>query len=349
MSPKPDGYRFPAEWEPHKATWLAWPHEDTFGEKYRDSVEDIWIRFVEILQKDEEVHILVQDQKREDRIRNLLEDNGVGTGNLFFHQIVTDDFWIRDNGPFFINKQNGIQAIVDWKFNAWGEKYENWKNDDAVPFQIAALLGQDVYRPDMVLEGGAVDFNGLGTCMTTESVLLNPNRNPDLAREEIEQYLKDYLGVTHFIWLPGGRLSFDKDTDGHIDLIARFVNGNTVVCALEEESADKDCAVLMANYKRLREATDQNGDPIKVITLPRGPYLNFYVANGSVLIPTVHGSDPKDAIALGIFKELFPGREVIGIDCSNLLPFGGAIHCVTQQQPAADNLRSRDRITDLST
>ena len=346
MNEKPEGYVFPAQWEPHKATWLSWPHADTYGEDVL-KCEDIWVRLVEILQKHEEVHILVQDQDREDRAINKLDASGISTDNVFFHQILTDEFWIRDNGPFFVNKrQRGgtVQAVVNWKFNAWGGKYEKWENDDAVPSKIARLLGQKVYSPDMVLEGGSVDFNGLGTCLTTESVMLNPNRNPGLLKKENEQYIKDYLGVTNFIWLPSGDVA-GNDTDGHVDIVARFANENTVVCAVEDDPKDVNYWMLKTSYERLQEARDQDGNPINIVTLPMpnpvyhegrrlpASYENFYIANGVVLVETTGTNDSKEREALDKLSSLFPHRKVIGINCMEILKRGGGINCITQQQP----------------
>jgi len=330
MGSSPFRFRFPAEWEPHKATWLAWPHEETFGYEYRDGKEPIWIRLVEALQDHEEVHILVQDQNREARSRGLLKDHGVGTRNVFFHHIETDDFWIRDNGPLFVTGSDS-QAVVNWRFNAWGGTYEKWERDNAVPSEIATLLKQEVFSPPVVLEGGAVDFNGKGTCLTTESVLLNPNRNPGLSRHEAEQYLGEFLGVTHTIWLPGGDFVDDPDTDGHVDLLARFINENTAIFKLDPSCPDYK--VRLENFKRLREATDQDGRPLNVVILPGGS-PNFYISNRKVLVPTIINNNAKDEVAIEILKGFFPDRKIVGIDCTKIIENGGAIHCVTMQQPA---------------
>ncbi len=346
MNEKPEGYVFPAQWTSHKATWLSWPHVDTYGEDLL-KCEDIWVRLVEILQRHEEVHILVQDQDREDHAINKLDASGVSTSRVFFHQILTDEFWIRDNGPFFVNKrQRGgtVQAVVNWKFNSWGGKYEKWENDDDVPSKIAELLGQKVYNPDMVLEGGSVDFNGLGTCLTTESVMLNPNRNPGLSKEQNEQYIRAYLGVTNFVWLPSGNVA-GNDTDGHVDIVARFANENTIVCAVEDDPKDVNCWMLKANYERLKKAKDQDGNPINIVALPMpnpvyhegrrlpASYENFYIANGVVLVETTGAKDSKEREALDKLSSLFPHREVIGIDCMETIKRGGGINCITQQQP----------------
>lgn len=321
-------YRFPAEWEAHKGTWLTWPHEETFGYEYRDLKESIWIHFVRLLQENEEVHLIVQNQPHEQRVLNLLRDYSVEIKNVFFYHIRTDDFWLRDNGPFFINGSDG-QAILSWRFNAWGEKFK-YDFDKKVPQEIANKLNQKIFNLDLTLEGGAVDFNGKGTCLTTETVLLNPNRNPGAQKQDFEELFKKYFGVTHTIWLPGGDFINDPHTDGHIDGIARFVKDNTVLVKLDPSNPDYKSR--LKNYHMLRRATDQDGKPLDIVISPGGS-VNFYIANGIVLVPTSFRNDAKDEVNIAILKDLFPDREVIGLDCTNLIPFGGAIHCVTQQQP----------------
>jgi agmatine deiminase len=230
---------------------------------------------------------------------------------------------------------------LDWIYNAWGGKYPPWDADDAVPPQVAAHLGLACVAPGMVLEGGSIDVNGRGTLLTTEACLLNPNRNPHLTRAQIEQYLRDYLGVVHVLWLGDGIVG--DDTDGHIDDLARFVDPCTVVTVVEDDPADENHGLLRENYERLCRMTDQHGRPLRVLTLPmpapvaydgqRVPasYANFYICNAAVLVPTFN--DPKDRVALGTLAELFPDRDVVGIHAVDLVLGFGSIHCLTQQQP----------------
>jgi agmatine deiminase len=244
-------------------------------------------------------------------------------------------------------------GIVDWTFNSWGGKYPPYDLDDRVPSQVAELLGLPCFKPGIVMEGGALDTNGMGTLLTTESCLLNPNRNPGLSKREIERYLKDYLGVSHILWLGEGIAG--DDTDGHIDDLARFVNPTTVVTVVEDDSSDPNYWPLRDNLKRLQSMNDQNGNPLQVVTLPMpapsycdgqrlpASYANFYVANSVVLVPTY---DPeKDPIALEALERLFPERRIIGMDCTDLVWGLGAFHCISQQQPAGDSHRN-PRITD---
>jgi len=341
------GYRMPAEWEPHAATWLAWPHNlDTWPGKF-DSVPAIYIEMVRALHACERVNICVNSPEAAQEVRHLLSSAGVGLDNVVLHEIPTNDAWARDHGPIFITRQRAGRtelAVTDWIFNSWGQKYGPWDLDDVVPQKIAAQLQLPLFEPGIVLEGGSIDVNGRGTLLTTEACLLNPNRNPALSRAEIEDYLRMYLGVCKVLWLGDGIVG--DDTDGHIDDIARFVDPTTVVCVLEEDPADENYAPLRDNFDRLRHMTDQDNQPLRIIPLPMpGPieyngarlpasYANFYIANGVVLVPTYHC--PNDRRALAILQELFPSRRMVGIPCTDLVWGLGAIHCVTQQQPAAE-------------
>jgi agmatine deiminase len=269
----------------------------------------------------------------------------VPVARVFFHHIPTNDAWCRDHGPIFIQRDRDggrEQAIVDWGFNAWGGKYPPFDLDDIVPTRIGAELGLRVFAPGIVMEGGSLDVNGRGTLLTTESCLLNPNRNPGLDRREIERYLVDYLGVRRILWLGDG-IEGD-DTDGHVDDLTRFTDPRTVVTVVEDDPADSNYAPLRDNLERLRSMRDQDGEPFRIVTLPMprplehegqrlpASYANFYVANGVVLLPTY---DPaRDETARLTLQELFPTRRVVGIDCTDLVWGLGAIHCVTQQWPA---------------
>ncbi len=333
----------PAEWEPHRATWLAWPHNLETWPKQLELVKEIWTKMIRAISLEEEIRLLVNDERAQAEATKRLSSVRAVMKHVCIYRVPTVDVWIRDYGPTFITRRGveGKLAFIDWAFNAWGQKYESYVQDDRVAKEIAALFRIPVFKPGIVLEGGSIDVNGCGTCLTTEQCLLNPNRNPRLGRSEIERALRDYLSVDHFVWLGEGIVG--GDTDGHIDDIARFVNPTTVVCALEEDSKDKNYAPLQENYERLQDATDQDGKKLTVVPLPlpgrvgqegmRLPasYTNFYIANGTVLVPTYNHSN--DAAALGILGDLFPDRKVVGSPCGPLVVGLGAIHCVTQQEP----------------
>jgi agmatine deiminase len=332
----------PAEWEPHAATWLAWPHkEDTWPGNF-EPIPAVWVEIVRVLAPSERVNILVNDAAAAAGVRDLLHAAGVSDRNVSLCEIPTDDAWMRDHGPIFITRRAEI-AAVKWRYNAWGGKYPPWDLDDAVAERVCASLRVPVFRPGIVLEGGSIDVNGHGTSLTTEACLLNPNRNPHLDREQIEQYLRDYLGVRHILWLGQGIAG--DDTDGHIDDLTRFVDPTTVVTVIETNPRDVNFAALQANYHRLLDMTDQDGRRLQVVTLPMpraiaykdqrlpASYANFYIANGVVLVPTFN--DPNDAGALQILQDLFPQRRVVGIHATEMVWGLGAIHCATQQQPAA--------------
>ncbi len=334
------GYRMPAEWEPHKATWLAWPHDlETWPDQLAE-VEDTYVQIIEQLYRGEEIHILVEDGKTEDYVFGKLGQQGI-IKNVFLHQIKTDSIWIRDYGPIFLVGKSGELALTNWEFNAWGRKYDSYESDNGVPEALSSIVKAQEFKTNIILEGGSVDVNGLGTCMITEQCLLNPNRNKDLNRQKIEQCLKDFLGVRHFIWLGGGIAG--DDTDGHIDDVARFVDPRTVVTCTEEGSRDENFKVLRENLRCLSKSVDQDGNSLNVVNLPmpekveangmRFPasYANFYIANKCVLVPIFR--DKNDTKALGILKDLFPGRNVIGIPAIPLIYGQGAIHCITQQEP----------------
>jgi len=345
VTPATLGYRMPAEWEPHESTWLAWPHNlNTWPGKF-DLVPDIYIEIARALHTHEPVYIYVEDTEMVTETRKLLKREGLNLSAVKFYEIPTDDTWARDHGPIFVSRLHENKpelAVTDWIFNSWGEKYGPWNLDDAVPQKIAKMLRLPLFEPGIVLEGGSIDVNGQGTLLTTEACLLNPNRNPTLTREDIETYLRAYLGVTNILWLGEGIVG--DDTDGHVDDLARFVNPTTVVCALEDDPADANYALLRDNFDRVQKMTDQDGNPLRVVPLcmpspvvydgTRLPasYANFYIANGVVLMPTY--DCPNDTRAMTTLQELFPTRQVVGIHCTDLVWGLGAIHCITQQQPA---------------
>jgi len=336
------GYRMPAEWEPHEATWLSWPHREgiSFPDSF-DSVMPAFVQMVDALRESEKVRINVLDYDQEEQVRFLLRNTSVA--HVEFFHIPTNEPWCRDHGPIFIKRDREPHlAILDWAYNAWGNKYPPFDLDDAVPTRIAEQLKMPVFYPKLVLEGGSIDLNGSGSLLTTTACLLNPNRNPKSSKAEIEQSLCDNLGVSHILWLEEG-IEGD-DTDGHIDDITRFVDHSTVVTAIEEDPQDRNYLPLQSNLELLKAMTDEKGESLKIITLPmpsrieRGDrrlpasYANFYIANTVVLLPVFNS--PIDKRAIAVLKSCFPTREIVPIDCSELVWGLGAFHCLTQQQPA---------------
>lgn len=355
-TPSSLGFRMPAEWEPHSATWLSWPHkEESWPGRFYD-IPEVFADIVRVLSSCERVNINVLDAPMRSDVISLLRDRCVDPGLVSFHLIRTDDAWIRDHGPIFVTRpafagDRGNLAVVDWLYNAWGGKYPPWENDDRVPGTIAEIRDLPLFQPGIVLEGGSIDVNGRGSLMTTESCLLNPNRNPGLSRCEIEGCLKAYLGASNILWLGNGIVG--DDTDGHIDDLARFVSPTSVVAVIEDDPLDDNYEVLRDNLRILRSMCDQDGNAFNVSVLPmpspifieghRVPasYANFYIANRVVVVPTF--ADSHDALALSVLQGLFPSRKVVGIDCRSLVWGLGAVHCVTQQEPIAGLASSSHR------
>jgi agmatine deiminase len=335
------GYRMPAEWEPHAATWLSWPRRE--GISFPDSFDRVLPALramVEALIESEQVCINVCNGAHEAEARAVL--NGLRMERVTFYRIPTNEPWCRDHGPIFLTRNADPRlAIVDWDYNAWGGKYPPCDLDEVVPTRAAQFLHAPVFYPRMILEGGSIEVNGAGALLTTESCLLNPNRNPSLGRAEIEQRLRDYFGVREILWLAEG-IDGD-DTDGHIDDLARFVSENTVVTVVEENRDDENYRPLQQNLARLRQMKVEQGE-VEIVTLPMpkkivregqrlpASYANFYIANSCVLLPTF--ADPNDETVLSALRKLFPDRRVIGIDCRELIWGLGTFHCLTQQQPA---------------
>ncbi len=341
------GFRMPAEWHPHESTWLTWPKDPETWPDRVTHVEEIYLRMISALIPYEIVDLLVDDKETEQKVRARCG----APARIRFHHIRTVDSWIRDYGPNFLIGPTGEVAFNDWIFNAWGNKYEELKRDDGVPRQLQSLLEIPCFSPGIVMEGGSIEVNGAGCILTTEQCLLNPNRNPQLSRNEIEQYLKDYLGVTKVLWLGEGIVG--DDTDGHIDDIARFVAPNVIVCALEDDPEDANYEILQDNLARLRSMTDADGRPFEIVTLPMpgvvggtstttrdldrlpASYANFYIANNVVLLPVFgHANDTR---AVEILQNLFRDRRVIPINCEPLVWGMGTIHCITQQQPSTNH------------
>jgi agmatine deiminase len=340
-SPAALGYRFPAEWEPHAATWLAWPHKpETWPGKF-EPIPAVWAHLVRTIAEFEPVHICCGGELV---MRQACEMVG-GVANVVLHDFPTNDVWARDHGPMFLVSQNSqlTRSLVDWQFNAWGGKYPPYNLDNDIPRQIAEYTSHDRFTPGIILEGGAVDGDGRGTNLTTEECLLNPNRNPHLSKSDLEQYLADYCGARKVLWL--GRGIEGDDTDGHIDELARFVGPHKVVAAVEENQDDYNYEPLADNLARLESMTDAQGNPLEVIPLPMpaplsyegqrlpASYLNFYIANGVVVVPTFN--QPTDQVVLDRLAQIFPDRQIRGIYAVNLFWGLGAFHCITQQQPLA--------------
>ncbi|HYY68849.1 MAG TPA: agmatine deiminase family protein [Terriglobales bacterium] len=354
QTPAALGYRMPAEWEPHVATWVAWPHNRSDWPGKFAVIPWVYAEVVRQLARVERVAIIVEDAAARRRALQILTDSGAKIESLDFYLWPTNRGWTRDCGPIFLVSESRAQqpvAITSWSFNAWA-KYKDWQKDATIAGKVARLLGVPEWRPTIsvngrprrvVLEGGSIDVNGRGTMLTTEECLLSSTqqRNPGLGKSELEQVFADYVGVRRVIWLGQGIAG--DDTHGHVDDIARFAAPDTVVACVESDTADPNHEPLADNLRRLRAARDQDGAPLRVIELPMpGPvvfrgqrlpasYANFYIANRLVLVPTFN--DPNDRRALEILAGVFCDREVVGIYCGDLVWGLGTLHCMTQQQP----------------
>jgi len=342
-SPAGAGYSMPAEWRPHQATWISWPHKRESWPGKFEPVEPVMVRFVEALSATELVRINVLDETHENHVRELLEGHA-NAANVRFHRFRTNDAWCRDHGAIFVTRQREEPdplLALDFRFNSWGGKYPPFDLDDAIPPQMAAALGIPCRRVDMVLEGGSIEVNGAGALLTTEQCLLNPNRNPSMSKDQIEAALRDLLGVRQIIWLGDGIVG--DDTDGHIDDLTRFVAEDKVVTVVEPDQKDDNHAPLAENRERLDTIRLDDGRRLEVIELlmPRpvefdgerlpASYANFYIGNRVVLMPAFN--DPADEPNRQALARCFPGREVMGIDCTDLVLGLGTFHCLTQQVP----------------
>jgi agmatine deiminase len=348
--PVDEGWRMPAEWEPHEATWIAWPHEQSDWPDKFAPIPWCYTEVVRHLHHGERVHVLVNDAAMEDDARQHLTKGGIDLDRVRFFRFKTNRVWTRDYGPIFLKDAQGGLALTDWHFNAWA-KYFNWQFDDAIPAQVAAALGVRAWQPlcrgcRVVLEGGSIEVNGAGLLLTTEECLLSDvqARNPNLIRADLEQTFSRYLGVAKVLWLNRGIVG--DDTHGHIDDLARFVTPRRVVAAVERDRGDANYEPLQENLERLRGMTDLAGQPLEVIELPMpapvyfegqrlpASYANFYIANDRVLVPTFN--DANDRHALNILAGLFPDRQVVGIHAVDLVWGLGTLHCLTQQQPRGE-------------
>jgi agmatine deiminase len=342
-APKDLGYRFPAEFEKHAATWLSWPHKQDSWPGKIESIYPSYCLFIREIARQEDVHINVTDESMKADAMDKLEKFSVDTTRVYFHSFPTNDAWCRDHGPAFLINPAATQPkiIIDWNYNAWGNKYPPFDLDDRIPTLIAAAYEIPVLYPDIIMEGGSVDFNGKGTLITSESCLLNQNRNPLLSRSGIEAYLEAYYGVDQVLWVKDGIVG--DDTDGHVDDTIRFFNEDSVLTVVEYNKSDENYEILQRNLKDLKSMRLLNGKQLNIIELPMpdkifhegqrlpASYANFYIANGLVIVPTYRCD--KDEIALRIIQEAFPDRSIVGIDSTDIIWGLGSFHCLSQQEP----------------
>lgn len=335
------GYAMPAEWDPHEATWLTWPANlITWPDGRLEAVERAYAKVIESLLPHEKVRLIVRSPEEREKAEKTLKSAGSLTRNLIVYEKPAVDSWIRDYGPIYLKGRDGSKAWCKWRFNAWGGKYEDLFPDNDL-FADPSLVPERCFVKDMVLEGGSIEVDGAGTCLTTEQCLLNPNRNPAMTKQEIETALRDYLGVSQVLWLKEGVAG--DDTDGHIDDIARFCPGGVIAAAYEKNENDPNHEVLKHNWNLLEEMRNLKGEKWDLVRLPMpapilaegeplpASYANFYIANKTVLLPVFE--DPKDLEALTILKDLFPGRTVVPVACREVVYGMGTLHCLSQQEP----------------
>ncbi len=343
-TPKSAGYYFPAEFAPHDATWLSWPHKEASWPGKIHTIFPYYAAFIKKLAESERVCINVRDNDMQAFAEDHIRKAGGDLEKISFYLHPTNDAWCRDHGPAFLINPGAAapKAVVDWGYNAWGGKYPPYDLDDVIPTRVAEALGLPVYYPGIVMEGGSVEFNGAGTVLTSTACLLNPNRNPHLSREQVESYLCNYYGVDQVLWVEEGIVG--DDTDGHIDDTVRFVNADTVLAVVEPNRQDENHALLAANLQQLQQLRLLNGKQLNIVELPMpdpvvyddqrlpASYANFYIANKSVIVPVFGG--PKDDQALSIIQQCFPTREVVGIDSTEIIWGLGSFHCLSQQEPS---------------
>ncbi len=342
-TPRSLGYFFPAEFAKHEATWLSWPHKEASWPGKIDTIFPRYADFVRYLAKSEKVRINVKDKAMQAFAIGHLQKAGVDLQQVEFFFHPTNDAWCRDHGPaFLINPLADIKkVIVDWNYNAWGNKYPPFDLDDVIPTLIGKHFNIPVYNPGIIMEGGSVDFNGAGTLMTSKQCLLNENRNPGLNQRQIEEYLYDYYGVEQVLWVDEGIVG--DDTDGHIDDTVRFVNEDTVITVVEEKKDDENYALLQENLRQLKEMRLLNGKQLNIVELPMpdpviwegqrlpASYGNFYICNKYVIVPTFRSG--KDDKVCTIIQDCFPQHEVVGIDSTDIIWGLGSFHCLSQQEP----------------
>ena len=343
-TPKQLGYYFPAEFAPHTATWLSWPHKEASWPGKIESIYPKYCQFIKEVAAGETVCINVVDEAMKAFAIKCLREAGADLGKIQFFIHPTNDAWCRDHGPAFLINPNADvkKVIVDWGYNAWGNKYPPYDLDDVIPTLIGKHYDIPVYNPGIVMEGGSVEFNGQGSLLTSTACLLNENRNPHLNQQQIEEYLYNYYGVEQVLWVDEGIVG--DDTDGHIDDTVRFVNANTVLTVIEENKQDENYELLQHNLRQLKQLRLLNGQQLNIVELPMpdavvyedqrlpASYANFYIANAAVIVPTFRCA--KDDKALQIIQQNFPDRKVIGIDSTDIIWGLGSFHCLSQQEPA---------------
>lgn len=343
MTPKEQGFFFPPEWHPHRATWLTFPHNDhSWQDDKLDRMRPQYLQFIKAISEGELVCLNVNDIRLKARVLQWLSEAGVDLDRIRIVINPTNDAWCRDHGPaFLINPGTGERMIVNWEYNAWGGKYPPYGDDDFLPVAIAQYLNLPHVSPGIVMEGGSVEFNGAGTVLTSKSCLLNPNRNPHLNQAQIERYLCDFYGMDQVLWVEGGIVG--DDTDGHIDDTTRFVNEDTVVACVEEDPSDENHTILQTNLQMLKEMRLLNGKQLNIIELPMpkpvyindfrtpGSYANFLICNAGVIVPVFN--NPNDDRAIGILEQAFPGRKVIPLLADEIIWGQGSFHCLSQQEP----------------
>lgn len=344
-TPKALGYRFPAEFEPHEATWLSWPHKEASWPGKIDAIYPSYAAFVRTLAAFEKVRINVADGRMQEAAERILRAAGTDMGQVEFFHHPTNDAWCRDHGPAFLVNPGAVapKAIVDWGYNAWGGKYPPHDLDDVIPTLIGRRKGLPVFHPGIIMEGGSIDVNGHGTLITSTCCLLNPNRNPHLSQAEIERFLMEFYGQEQILWVDEGIIG--DDTDGHIDDTVRFVSHNRVVVAVEEDPGEENYPLLQRNLEQLRRMRLPDGSPLDIVEIPMpdavvweeqrlpASYANFYIANGCVVVPNFRCGE-KDRRAMSVISSCFPDREVVGIDSTDIIWGLGSFHCLSQQEPA---------------
>ncbi len=364
-TPREHGYRMPAEWEPHKAIWFQWPGRSPYSEQanplqYEMGLEKTWLLMAWEIHTRAKVCILANGESHRDHIQTTMTYFGFDMNQVEIYVTTTIDLWHRDTGPIFINDDDGNQAITSWNFNGWGSYPEHGESERHIPDYVASVTGLPVFAAPLVSEGGAFEVNGTGTFMATRSSIINDNRNPGKDQATVEQSISDYLGVRNFVWLSGAppdvcEMELGDGTDYHIDIAARFANKNTVLYAWTEDTSDPRYPYLLKHREELTAATDEEGKSLNLVPmeLPFGgvyaigqrndpglgsgshftdaSYLNYLVTNGLVLVPAF--GNANDAQAQDILANYFPGRDIVPIPVVSLTAEGGAIHCVTQQQP----------------
>ncbi|CAG5068361.1 Agmatine deiminase [Dyadobacter sp. CECT 9623] len=343
LTPKESGFIFPPEWHPHRATWLTFPHNESSwqGEKLAQ-MRPQYLAFIKAISQGENVGIIADNENLKEFIIAELSRTGVDLSKIEFIIKPTNDAWCRDHGPsFLINPETKQKMIVDWGHNAWGGKYPPFDDDNRTPSAVAEYLNLPIVNPGIIMEGGAVEFNGAGSVLTSKSCLLNINRNPHLKQAEIEKYLCDYYGVEQVLWVEGGIVG--DDTDGHIDDTTRFINEDTVVACVESNREDENHEILQTNLDLLKKMRLVNGKQLNIIELPMpkevvidgfrtpGSYANFLICNTGVIVPVFN--NPNDQVAIDILEKAFAGRKIIPLEATEIIWGQGSFHCLSQQEP----------------